>query len=242
MPETRKQPIDETEAVGYVRVSTEEQVRYGVSLDSQRERLEAYCRMAGLRLRVVIKEEGVSGSIPLDRRQAGAVLSKQLASGVRHVVALKLDRLFRDAEDALRETKAWDRAGIALHLVDMGGASMSTTSAIGRMMLTMMAGYAEFERNIIAERTASALQHKKAHRQVYSHIPYGFVRSGNSLEPLEAEQGIISRIKLCRAEGWTLTRIATVLNSDGIPTKHGRKWFPQTVKDVLDNPLHQAVA
>lgn len=43
-----------------------------------------------------------------------------------------LDRLFRDAEDALRQTKAWDKAGIVLHLVDMGGTSMNTASAMGR--------------------------------------------------------------------------------------------------------------
>ena len=55
-----------------------------------------------------------------------------------------LDRLFRDAEDALRQTKAWDKAGIALHLVDMGGSGMNTASAMGRMFLTLMA--AELER------------------------------------------------------------------------------------------------
>ena len=66
-----------------------------------------------------------------------------------------------NAEDALRQTKAWDKAGIALHLVDMGGTGMNTASAMGRMFLTLMAGCAELERNLVAERTASVLAHKK---------------------------------------------------------------------------------
>jgi DNA invertase Pin-like site-specific DNA recombinase len=72
-----------------------------------------------------------------------------------------LDRLFWDAEDALRQTKAGDKAGIALHLVEMGGTSMNTASAMGRMFLTLMAGCAELERNLVAERSASVLAHKK---------------------------------------------------------------------------------
>ena len=45
----------------------------------------------------------------------------------KHVVGLKLDRLFRDAADALAQTRAWDKAGIALHLCDMGGGSVDTS-------------------------------------------------------------------------------------------------------------------
>lgn len=74
-----------------------------------------------------------------------------------------LDRLFRDAEDALRQTKAWDKAGIVLHLMDMGGTSINTASAMGRMLLTLMAGCAELDRILVAERTASVLAHKKQH-------------------------------------------------------------------------------
>lgn len=233
---------DANEAIAYIRVSTEEQARHGVSLEAQRERLEAYCLMAGLHLRAVISEEGVSASVPLQRRPQGAVLLRELECGVRHVVALKLDRLFRDAEDALHQTKAWDRTGISLHLVDMGGASMNTGSAIGRMMLTMMAGFAEFERNIIAERTSSAVQYKKSHRKVYNHCPYGFKREGENLVAVAEEQEVISRIQHCRASGWTLQRIADALNEGATPTKLGGRWFARTIKNVLENSLNEAAA
>ena len=106
---------------------------------------------------------------------------------VGHIVALKLDRLFRDAADALHQSRAWDKAEIALHLVDMGGQSLNTASAMGRFFLNMMAGVAELERNLIAERTGMALAYKKAHREAYAPTPYGFDRAGNSLIPNERE-------------------------------------------------------
>jgi DNA invertase Pin-like site-specific DNA recombinase len=183
------------QAVAYIRVSTLDQAEHGVSLEAQDERLRAYCLSAGLELVAVIREDGVSGSVPLADRPQGVELLAALKQGVAHVVALKLDRLFRDAEDALRQTRAWDRAGVALHLVDMGGQSINTASAMGRMMLTMMAAFAELERNLIAERTTQALQHKRNHRQVFNHTPYGYNRAGSALVASEDEQATIRRIR-----------------------------------------------
>src|SRR5438132_14410555 len=97
-------------AVAYVRVSTTEQAQHGVSLDAQEERIRAYCKMAGLDMVAVIREEGVSGSKALATRPGGQEVMSLVQSGVaHHVVALKLDRLFRDVVDALTQTRAWDK-------------------------------------------------------------------------------------------------------------------------------------
>jgi DNA invertase Pin-like site-specific DNA recombinase len=120
-------------AVCYVRVSTEEQAREGVSLEAQEEKLRAYCKMAGLEIIAMLREEGVSGSKPLATRPEGTKLVRLVETKqCQHVVALKLDRLFRDAEDALHQTRKWDNAGVSLHLVDMGGQVINTGSAMGR--------------------------------------------------------------------------------------------------------------
>ena len=100
---------------------------------------------------------------------------------------MKLDRLFRDAEDCLRQTREWDKAGIVLHLLNLGGQAVSTSSAMGRMMLTMVSAFAELERNLIAERTTTALAHKKKQHQVYAPTPYGYQRDGDLLVPDEQE-------------------------------------------------------
>jgi hypothetical protein len=99
-------------SIAYIRVSTGHQE---ISPEIQRERIEAYCKMAGLDLTEVIVERGVSAKLKLAKRPAGAKIAALLESGVCHVVALKLDRLFRNAADALATTEQWNQAGISLH-------------------------------------------------------------------------------------------------------------------------------
>jgi DNA invertase Pin-like site-specific DNA recombinase len=116
---------------------------------------------------------------------------------------------------------------------------VNTNSPMGRMMLTVMAGLAELERNLIAERTAVALGHKKAHLQVYGPVPYGFERKGDLLVAVTAEQAVIQQMRVWRDGGIRLRRIALLLNESGIKTKAGgRKWYASTVQKVLENDLH----
>src|SRR5687768_2282197 len=96
-------------AVGYVRVSTEEQAREGVSLEAQEAKLHAYCALQGLELVRIYRDEGISAGKPLaSRPEGGALLAELARTGARHVIALKLDRLFRDAVDCLRTAREWD--------------------------------------------------------------------------------------------------------------------------------------
>jgi site-specific DNA recombinase len=227
-------------SLAYVRVSTVEQTRCGISLEAQEERLVAYCRMSGLELVEVIREESVSGSIPLCKRPAGASLLNRM-DGISHIVALKLDRLFRDAEDALRQTKAWDKAGVCLHLVDLGGTSLSTGSAMGRMFLTMMAGCAELERNLVSERTTSVLAHKKQQSRVFNHTPFGFGRIGDRLVPLVDEMAVVQLIRARREDNWSLRMIADALNADKVPAKKGGRWYARTLKNILENSIYRRI-
>ncbi len=108
-------------AIGYVRVSTEEQAREGVSLEAQTRAVAAYCALRGLDLVRTVVDEGVSAGKPLGARAGGvAVLDAVKRRRVDAVVAYKLDRLFRDCADCLAVTRAWDKVGAALHLIDLG--------------------------------------------------------------------------------------------------------------------------
>jgi len=227
-------------AVAYIRVSTEEQSKEGVSLEAQEEKIKAYCNLRGLEIVEICIDAGVSGSKRLESREAGSKLMKLINEGKANaVVAFKLDRLFRDAEDALHTTKSWDEKGIALHLVDMGGQTIDTTTAMGRFFLNMMAGFAELERNLISERTATALNYKKSNKQVYAPIPFGYVRVGDRLIEDQEEQIILNKIFNYRKEGLSYWKIADELNKIGVETKKGgNKWYASTVKYILDNNLY----
>ena len=226
-------------AVCYIRVSTQEQALHGVSLDAQTERLSAYCAMQGLDVVQSYREEGISASKALSTRPRGAEMLELLRKKkAGHIVALKLDRLFRNAEDALRQTSAWDSAGITLHLVDMGGQSLCTSSAIGRMMLTMMAAFAEFERNLVSERTSAALAYKKVHLQPYAQLPFGFDRKDDMLVVNDYELGVVRQIQEWRRNGLTLRAIASRLNAEKVPAKNAGTWHASTVRQILTNLIY----
>lgn len=222
-------------ALGYARVSTEEQASEGVSLAAQAERIRAYCQLARLDLVDILAEEGVSAGKPLAERKEGARLL-QLVDGqeVTHVVALKLDRLFRDAIDCLTVVRDWDRAGIALHLVDQGGQAINTQSAMGRFFLTIMAGVAEMERNLIGERTKLALRYKRQNGKVYGPEPYGFRRVDEDLVPVPEELQALALMRSLRAKGKSYRQIAAELRRQKVPTKTGGRWEAMTVKKILD--------
>ncbi len=106
--------------------------------------------MRNLDLVEIVADPGVSGGKPLASREGGQRLlaALQHRGGARSVVMLKLDRMFRNAGDCLATVEAWERSGIALHVVDLGGNAIDTTSAAGRFMLVVLAGAAEMERNL----------------------------------------------------------------------------------------------
>ena len=220
-------------AIGYIRVSTGKQE---ISPEVQEKAIRAYCEMRGMELLGICKDIGVSGSVPLHERVNGRELI-----GLRSyaVVTLKLDRLFRDAADCLNTTREWDEKGVVLHIVDMGGNSIDTRSAAGRFMLTVLAGAAEMERNLIIERTEQALAHKKERgEKLGGSRPFGWrVVEGNVkvLEPVAEEQEVIERVRQAHEEGMSLRDIADYLTMKGIKTATGNgKWSHTTVARLVN--------
>ena len=228
-------------AIGYTRCSTQEQSDSGLGLDAQAERIRAYSTLKGLELVEVVTDAGVSGGKPLASRQGGqrllTALRQRRASAV---VMLKLDRGFRNATDCLATVERWDKTHVALHVVDLGGNAIDTTSAAGRFMLVVLAGAAEMERNLTRERTRSAMAVKKANGQRVGTVPYGYelADDGMTLVPSEAEQAVIRDIHAMRGEGMTLQRIAERLTERGVPTKTGRskRWGHSAVARLLSRP------
>jgi len=225
-------------AIGYTRVSTVEQADSGLGLEAQAERIKAYCALKGLYLAETITDAGVSGGKPLAQREGGERLVTAVKDRrVKAIIMLKLDRGFRDAGDCLNTVDQWEKAGIALHVIDLGGNAIDTTSAAGRFMLVVLAGAAEMERNLTRERTRSALAVKKANGERVGAIPYGYdlAPDGQTLIPNGAEQAVIAEIRAMRLSGLKLQKIAASLTIRTIATKTGKssRWTHQAVARIL---------
>jgi len=218
----------------YTRVSTQEQSQHGVSLDAQEEKIRQYCLLHGLSISALFREQGVSATIPFNQRPQGKKVAKAAGQG-DHIVAVKLDRLFRDAGDALEQSRKWERKGVTVHLIDFGGSSFASSSAMGRFFLSVVAAFAELESNLISERTVSALQFCKNNRRVYTGDVFGFDKQGFDLVPNPTELAVVKRIKADIDKGYSRSSIAQTLNQEGVPTKNKKRWYHNTIKSIMGN-------
>jgi site-specific DNA recombinase len=220
-------------AVGYIRVSSEEQADSGLGLEAQRQRIAAFCDMKGLTLTAVFEDAGVSGGKPLSTREGGARLLQAVRRGRVVVVAAKLDRLFRSVADAATTIADFDRKGINLVAISEG---FDMTNPYGRAMAQMASVFAELERAMIRERTRSALGVKRTRgERISRHAPFGwdFGPEGHLVENA-GEQEARQLIRQLRVDGMSYREIALHLQERGIPSKQGGQWVHTAVRRILN--------
>lgn len=224
--------------VGYIRVSTDEQVREGMSLEAQKSKIQAWAHAMEFKLIALEEDAGISGKSITARE--GLKRALELACSQKAaLVVYSLSRLSRSTRDTLMVADKLDRAGA--DLVSLSE-RIDTTTAAGKMVFRMLAVLNEFERDQISERTSAILQHKKSRLEAYSPTPYGYRRKGNVLSPDPDEQRVISRIRRMRRKGKSLRKIAKHLNERRVPSKRGARWHHSTINYILSNTLHDKQA
>jgi site-specific DNA recombinase len=216
------------EAVAYIRVSTVGQAQDGVSLEVQRAKIEAWASLNDARLVGVFADEGLSAkSMNRSGLQQALELAKQRRCAL---VVHSLSRLSRSTKDTLHLVGELERGGC--ELVSLSE-RIDTSSAGGRMVFRMMAVMAEFEREQLAERTRSAMQHLKAQGRIVGQVPHGFARDGDVLVANPDEQRVIELARALKAKGYSLRKIADELEAHGAFNRAGRKLNPKSVASML---------
>jgi DNA invertase Pin-like site-specific DNA recombinase len=212
-------------AYAYIRVSSDRQVDEGCSLEEQERRVKGRAIEEGWELAWVFCEKGISGSIPLGERPAGAELLAVVKPG-DVVVASKLDRMFRSARDALEVIEDFRARGIHLWLLDMGDVS---GNGVSQLVVTVLAAVAEFERERIGERIRDAKRHQRQENKHLGGIrPFGFAlapqplgdKRAPALVPIAAEQQAIQVMKDLRTAGRTLREITATIREQGFKISH----------------------
>jgi DNA invertase Pin-like site-specific DNA recombinase len=227
-----------TTAIGYVRVSTNEQAREGFSLDAQRRRIESYCEAQSWQLLRIYADEGISGSAA-DRPAFRDLLSDAVTTGlVDKIVFLKLDRLGRKALTLLDARERLEARNVGIVSITE---HFDTSTSIGRFFWTMLAAFAELERDLIRERTSSGRQEKARRGQgwVSGRPPFGYRCEGGELivEPAAAET--VRLIFHTASTGESADAIARGLTAAGIASPGGSVWEPLAVRRILRNPVYR---
>lgn len=220
----------ESVAVGYVRVSTDEQ---SLGPAAQRAALERWASSSGVRLVAVFEDVGVSGGAALDARPGLLEALDALAEhGAGALVVAKRDRLARDPMVAAMIEAAAKRSGAAV-LSAAGEGNGDDPTAI--LMRRIVDAFAEYERLLIRSRTRAALGVKRSRGERVGEIPYGkrLAADGTHLEEHPAESRVLVLVRALRAEGLSLRAIAERLNAEGVAAR-GARWHTTTVVRLLE--------
>jgi site-specific DNA recombinase len=222
-------------AVGYIRVSTDEQSASGHSLGAQREKLTAYAALYEIELVEIIEDAGESAK-SLNRPGLQRALQMLKSKQVDGLLIAKLDRLTRSVSDwqTLIDGFFGEKAGKSLFSV---ADSIDTRSSAGRLVLNVLLSVAQWEREAIGERTKDALHHKKQKNERTGGIPFGKTLSddGSTLIDNREELVSLSLMKQLRGEGQTLREIAKELEIRGVKNKAGRsRWIHSQVQKLLE--------
>ena len=225
---------DTTLAIGYIRVSTEEQ---HLSMDAQRERVSAYCLARGWRLAGVVEDHGQSGK-SLDRPGMRRVMAMMEARAVDAVVVLKLDRLTRSTPDLHTLLAVAERTRTSLVSVCE---TIDTGSAAGRLMLNVMTAVAEWEREAIAERTAAALRVKRQRgERVGRHAAIGSGVGEGARADAEAHALRVLRTAVVSGSvACNLRPLSQWLVAQGCVSRTGRPYAPSVVRTMLERLAEQ---
>lgn len=205
-------------AIGYVRVSTEEQGQSGAGLEAQRQAIQKAASQRGWTLGDIYEDVAASGKSMNGRKGLNDALKAVEGGKADVLVVAKLDRLSRsllDFSTLMERSRLKKWAVVALDL------NVDTTTPAGEMMANVLATFAHFERRLIGQRTKDALAVKKAQG----------VRLGR---PQTLPENVRRRIRRMHKAGYSLSAIANQLSEEAVPTAHGgRRWHASTIKAVL---------
>lgn len=230
-------PESAPKAIGYIRVSTEEQKRDGISLDAQKERIIAYCAFFKYDLVAIYQDD--STGFDMNRPGLHACFEHMKRTGAMFV-SIALDRLSRNIIDIEYIMDTYFGVGCQhqIHLMDCAGIDAKTRD--GRMMLRFKALMAQHQVETIRDRTQQGVRYAMKQGATVGRLPYGRAYSrqldadGRRVVVDVPEQiATIACIKELHAQGVSPPQIARTLQAENRPTASNANWKPETVRRIL---------
>jgi site-specific DNA recombinase len=236
-PTTTERPAGPCRVCTYTRRSTDDE-HQPFSLDAQRAALDRYVAVQpGWS---IVAEYGDDASGATTDRPGLQKLLRAAKAGLFDVLLVyRLDRFSRSVADLLDLVTQLEAAHVrfssATEPIDTGG-------PFGRMLLQLLAVFAEFERNLIIDRVKSGMTAKASKgKWAGGARPYGYLVDADShkLVPHPAEAPILREIfRLYTQRRIGTQAVAADLNERGIRNRDGKPWAGYTISRILDNPAY----
>lgn len=212
----------------YVRVSTEVQEERG-SIEAQVEFGTKYCDLHGLPIAAWYKDDGVTGTLPLEDRPGGSQLLLDARNGIINTLLIyKLDRFGRNARIILNGIHALEEMGVKVRSMTE---PFDTSDPAGRFTLTILAGVADLERDTILTRLwTGANRAARDGKWVGGITPYGYhvnedgylAVSDSPIPGYDLSEADVVRLvfNLTVTQKMSTVKISDYLNALNIPPKY----------------------
>jgi site-specific DNA recombinase len=239
----RSDPAPQTEllqrAALYTRVSTEMQVE-AESLGTQEKQLREYCSYQKIVVHDLYTDAGISGA-HTENRPAFQKMMKDAREGKFNVVIVaKIDRISRNLADLLDLIHTLED-----HHVDFVSISQQfdTSTPMGRLTLNILGSFAQFERDIIAERTReNMIERAKKGKWNGGVVPYGFKVVEDHLEPEPSEAEFVRMMYREYLRQRSLRSVAIMVNARDAKPRFRNSFTGSSVKRILTNPIYRGAA
>lgn len=252
------------DVVVYPRVSSDDQAERE-TIENQIEFAEKYCELHKMNIVDWYKDDGVSGTIPLDQRPEGKRLLEDAKAGkFKTVLIYNMKRLGRKARVTLDAIYQLEEYGVKIKSMTE---PFDTGDPMGRFIITVLAGQAEFDRDTLLDTLwHGANRAARLGKWLGGIVPYGYSKDENSYlyvdeSPLPGKEdlsqaGVIRLVyDLVGRQGWSTTKVADYFNTLKIPpsyVKNGRKvkkgqrkvntagiWWPGRVGNIIKNTTYR---
>jgi site-specific DNA recombinase len=227
--------LEDIRAAIYARTSSASQ-RFGYSIDEQVRQCLQHCQRLNWDVVYIFRDEAESGK-DAERPMFQTMMEKAQSGRFAVVVFWKLDRFSRSLLHAVRLEADLREEDIALHSVTE---QIDTTTSAGRFNFRNIANAAEFERDMISERSQMGMKALAMEgRWPNDHLPLGYRRlDDGTMEVCDAEAELVCEIFERYIDVQSMPQVASELNQRGERTKDGGEWTPRAVGDVLGNELY----
>ncbi|MCK4437371.1 recombinase family protein [bacterium] len=222
----------------YIRVSTEDQVKEGYSLEVQRECLKSFAKREGFEIFRAYQDDGISG-YSTERPALKELLKDAEQKKFDLVLVYKIDRFSRNLKDLLNLVDKLSSYGVGFKSATE---PFDTTTSAGKLMFQQLGSFAEFERNRIAERVfpgmIKGVQQGNWQGARYSPYGYRYNKTEKLLEIDEEEANVVKIIYTMCLAGKSICSITEYLTKKKYRNRKGNIFTTKLIGDILKNRIY----
>src|SRR5947209_8307812 len=210
-------------AIAYLRVSGRGQVE-GDGFPRQLSAIKKYASANDIKIVRVFQEEGVSGCTDWESRPAfSEMMELLLSNGTRTVLVERLDRVARDL--LVQESVIGDFQRKGLTLISVSEPDLLSDDPSRVLMRQMLGAFFQYEKTLLVAKLRAARQRIKANEgRCEGRKPYGTAAG---------EAAIIEKMRQLRRNGMAVDKIAETLNTEGVQSRAGSRWYATSVYRIL---------